>query len=70
MRTELPKEVEVDLTPARLSAQKNLVRMFYKDLWDKADLTIVPRIFHPDFTFRGSLGPVLVVAELSVAYQY
>ena len=57
---ELPGEVEVDLTPARLSAQKNVVRMFYKDLWDKADLTLVPRIFHPDFTFRGSLGPVLV----------
>jgi predicted ester cyclase len=57
---ELPREVEVDLTPARLSAQKNMVRMFYKDLWDKADLTLVPRIFHRDFTFRGSLGPVLV----------
>jgi predicted ester cyclase len=57
---ELPGEVEVDLTPARLSAQKNVVRVFYKNLWDKADLTLVPRIFHPDFTFRGSLGPVLV----------
>lgn len=56
----LPDETEVDLTPAHLSAQKNVVRVFYKDLWDKADLTLVPRIFHPDFTFRGSLGPVLV----------
>ncbi len=57
---ELPREEEVDLTPARLSAQKNVVRVFYKDLWDKADLTLVPTIFHRDFTFRGSLGPVLV----------
>ena len=57
---ELPHEPEVDLMPSRLSAQKNVVRVFYKDLWDKADLTLVPHIFHPDFTFRGSLGPVLV----------
>ena len=56
----LPHETEVDLTPPRLSAQKNVVRVFYKDLWDKADLSLVPQIFHPDFTFRGSLGPVLV----------
>lgn len=57
---ELPDEAEIDLTPARLSLRKNLVRVFYKDLWDKADLDLVPQIFHPDFTFRGSLGPVLV----------
>ena len=57
---ELPREEEIDLTPSRLSAQKNLVRVFYKDLWDKADLSLVPTVFHPDFTFRGSLGPVLV----------
>ena len=56
----LPHETEVDLTPSRLSVQKNAVRVFYKDLWDKADLSLVPQIFHPDFTFRGSLGPVLV----------
>ena len=56
----LPPEVEVDLSPARLSPRKNVVRAFYKDLWDKADLSLVPQIFHEDFTFRGSLGPVLV----------
>lgn len=55
----LPEEAEIDLTPSRLSAQKNIVRRFYKDLWDKADLSLVPGIFHHDFTFRGSLGPVL-----------
>ena len=57
---DLPREEEIDLTPSRLSAQKNVVRVFYKDLWDKADLGLIPTIFHPDFTFRGSLGPVLV----------
>lgn len=57
---DLPPEVEIDLTPSHLSTQKNVVRTFYKDLWDKADLGLVPKIFHPDFTFRGSLGPVLV----------
>lgn len=56
----LPDELEVDLTPSRLRAQKNTVRVFYKELWDKADLSLVPKIFHRDFTFRGSLGPVLV----------
>lgn len=32
------------------------MRVFYMDLWDKADLSLVPKIFHRDFTFRGSLG--------------
>ncbi|NQW50886.1 MAG: ester cyclase [Rhodospirillales bacterium] len=57
--SELPEEIEVDLTPAHLSPRKNIVRGFYKELWDKADLSLVPQIFHRDFTFRGSLGPVL-----------
>lgn len=56
----LPREEEIDLKPSGLSAKKNVVRVFYKELWDKADLGLVPTIFHPDFTFRGSLGPVLV----------
>lgn len=65
---ELPKEAEIDLTPAHLSVQKNVVRVFYKDLWDKADLSLVAQIFHPDFTFRGSLGPVLVGHQQFSAY--
>ena len=43
-----------------LSPQKEVVRKFYKDMWDHADVSLIPEIFHPDFTFRGSLGPVLV----------
>ena len=42
-----------------LSPQKEIVRIFYKDLWDHADKSLIPQIFHPGFTFRGSLGPVL-----------
>ena len=42
-----------------LSRQKEIVRVFYKDMWDHADKTLIPSIFHHDFTFRGSLGPVL-----------
>ena len=44
----------------KLSPQKELVRVFYKEMWDRADKTLIPRIFHPDFSFRGSLGPTLV----------
>ena len=29
------------------------------EMWDKADKGLIPKIFHPDFTFRGSLGPLL-----------
>ena len=48
-----------DLSRATLSHQKEVVRVFYKEMWDHADTTLVPQIFHPDFTFRGSLGPQL-----------
>lgn len=34
--------VETDLDPANLSAQKNIVRRFYKDMWDKHDTSIIP----------------------------
>ncbi len=43
-----------------LSPQKEVVRVFYKELWDHADKSLIPQIFHEGFTFRGSLGPVLV----------
>lgn len=53
-------ESEIDLNPAVLSRRKNAVRIFYKELWDKADVSLIPKLFHDGFTFRGSLGPVLV----------
>ena len=53
-------EPAMDLARVELSPQKEVVRKFYKDMWDHADITLIPEIFQPDFTFRGSLGPVLV----------
>jgi len=58
--TSQDTQSEIDLEPSKLGAQKNLVRIFYKELWDKANLELMPEIFHEGFTFRGSLGPVLV----------
>lgn len=43
-----------------LTPQKEVVRAFYKDMWDHADTSLIPKLFHTDFTFRGSLEPVLV----------
>ena len=43
-----------------MSQQKSVVETFYRDMWNKADKSLIPEIFHDDFTFRGSLGPVLV----------
>ncbi|CDN51570.1 ester cyclase [Neorhizobium galegae] len=43
-----------------LSPRKEVVRKFYKDMWDHADLSLIPDIFHEGFTFRGSLGPTMV----------
>ena len=50
----------MDLSIAKLSPQKEMVRIFYKELWDHADKSLIPSLFHDDFTFRGSLGPTLV----------
>lgn len=51
-----------------LSHQKDIVRIFYKEMWDKADKSRIPEIFHQGFTFRGSLGPVLVGYEQFAGY--
>jgi len=53
-------EPAMDLARVELSPQKEVVRKFYKDMWDHADITLIPEIFQPDFTFRGSLGPALI----------
>jgi predicted ester cyclase len=42
-----------------LSPQKERVRVFFHELWDKPDKSLIPKLLHSDFTFRGSLGPVL-----------
>ncbi|MBS0533882.1 MAG: ester cyclase [Proteobacteria bacterium] len=61
-------EAALDLTGVTLSPQKETVRAFYKDMWDHADKSLIPNIFHEGFTFRGSLGPVLVGYEQFAGY--
>jgi predicted ester cyclase len=51
-----------------LSPQKEVVRAFYKDMWDHADKSLIPKIFHPGFTFRGSLGPELIGYDQFAGY--
>jgi predicted ester cyclase len=51
-----------------LSPQKEIVRVFFKEMWDKADKSLISKIFHPDFAFRGSLGPVLCGYEQFAGY--
>jgi predicted ester cyclase len=61
-------EAALDLSGVKLSPQKEMVRLFYKELWDRADKSLIPTIFHPGFTFRGSLGRTLVGHEQFADY--
>jgi hypothetical protein len=61
-------EVPLDLATVALSRQKEVVRVFYKEMWDYANTALVPQLFHPDFAFRGSLGPTLVGHEQFIGY--
>jgi predicted ester cyclase len=61
-------EPALDFTGVTLSPQKEMVRVFYKELWDHADKSLIPQIFHADFTFRGSLGPVLTGYDQFAGY--
>jgi predicted ester cyclase len=67
-REQTMDEPELDLSRVKLSPQKEMVRVFYKELWDHADKRLIPRLFHADFTFRGSLGPTLVGHEGFAGY--
>jgi predicted ester cyclase len=61
-------EPSLDFRGITLSPQKETVRVFYKELWDHADKSLIPNILHNDFTFRGSLGPTLVGHEQFAGY--
>ena len=37
-------------------------------MWDHADKSLIPKIFHEGFTFRGSLGPELVGYDQFAGY--
>jgi predicted ester cyclase len=51
-----------------LSPQKEVVRIFFNEMWDKADKSLIPKLLHVDFTFRGSLGPMLRGHEQFAGY--
>lgn len=61
-------EPALDLAGVTLSPQKETVRVFYKELWDHADKSLIARVFHEGFTFRGSLGPTLVGYDQFAGY--
>ena len=61
-------EPSLDFKGVSLSPQKETVRMFYKEMWDRADKRLIPKIFHTDFTFRGSLGPSLIGHDQFAGY--
>jgi predicted ester cyclase len=61
-------ESTLDLKGVSLSPQKETVRVFYKELWDHADKSLISKIFHDDFTFRGSLGSALVGHDQFAGY--
>lgn len=63
---QLERPMQFDRT--NLSLQKEVVRKFYKDMWDHADVSLIPEIFHAGFTFRGSLGPTVVGHEQFADY--
>lgn len=35
---------------------RRLVTRFYEEVWNRADTSAIPELFHPDCVFRGSLG--------------
>jgi predicted ester cyclase len=62
------REPALSFEGVTLSQKKETVRIFYSELWDRADKSLIPTIFHPDFTFRGSLGRTLVGYEQFADY--
>lgn len=63
-------DVALDLPTEPWSRQKEAVRVFYKEVWDRANVGLVPQLFHPGFTFRGSLGPALVGYDQFIGYVH
>lgn len=61
-------DTALELPTANWSPQKEAVRVFYKEMWDYANTTLVRQLFHPAFTFRGSLGPQLVGHQQFIGY--
>jgi hypothetical protein len=68
-RRKTMDEMPLDLAQVHWSPQKELVRALYKNMLDHANTTLAARIFHPDFTFRGSLGPKLAGYQQFIEYM-
>jgi hypothetical protein len=41
------QEPALSFEGATLSPHKEMVRMFYKDMWDHADKSLIPKVFPP-----------------------
>src|SRR5262249_38624001 len=54
-----PNEPKLDSSCVVGSPHKATVWAFYEDVWNKTDVSMLSKIFHADFAFRGSLGSVL-----------
>jgi len=67
-QSEFMHDAVLELPTPKWSPQKEAVRVFYKEMWDHANTTLVQQLFHPEFTFRGSLGPQLVGHQQFVGY--
>jgi predicted ester cyclase len=61
-------DTPLDLAAIPWSPQKETVRLFYHEVWNRTNTSLVPTLFHPDFTFRGSLGPQLVGHTQFIGY--
>jgi L-serine deaminase len=55
------QEPALSFEGATLSPQKEMVRMFYKDMWDHADKSLIPKIFPPS-CHAGPISRVLPYA--------
>jgi steroid delta-isomerase-like uncharacterized protein len=52
-----------------MSIAAQLVRRFYHVVWNHADEAVARELLHPDFNFRGSLGPELKGPEAFIGYM-
>ena len=41
---------------SRLDTNKDLIRRYYSDLWNRRDDAVIDEIIAPNIQFRGSLG--------------
>ena len=47
---------------------RQAVEAFYDRVWNRGDKAAIPELIHDDFTFRGSLGPIMTGHAAFSAY--